>query len=575
MLPKYKKFLKNLKKDEKNILKKGFFGLELEKNRIYEDGMMARSSHPKDLGKPLTNSFFTLDFSEAQTEFITPLSSSCTGSQNFMLDLQVYAQQFIGRELYWPLSMPCALPQSAKIPIADFGKTERAKKSKIYRLGLAKRYGKNMQTICGTHFNFNFDEKLWDILYKKFGQKRDKEEFINNSYFKIQRNYMRLAWFITYLFGASPAAHKSYFKFRPIKLKKQGDYYYGKYATSLRMSSYGYFSKVQSQLSISQNSLGEYIEDMRYALNKERKDYRKIKNQLNSNILQNESEYYSPIRPKQHMVNRESLLNALQDKGIKYLEIRSLDLHPHSLSGILPDQICFMHLFLIYCLFYGEKTIDEVERSEINKNLASVALYGRKPGLKLLKNGKNISLKKWGTSIMKDIISLANEIGFCNKSLSKKFEQHALAFKDPELTLSAKILEEIKSEGSYLEYGIKLADQGKYKLKKHKISAQNLKKINEEIENSQLKMEKEKRLSGYYLEGYENLEVSTQIVIREALKRKIQVKVLDESESFIELKKGKKNEYVKQASKTSLDSYITFLIMENKKVSKYVLRQAK
>ncbi|MBD3330768.1 ATP-grasp domain-containing protein, partial [Candidatus Peregrinibacteria bacterium] len=46
-------------------------------------------------------------------------------------------------------------------------------------------------------------------------------------------------------------------------------------------------------------------------------------------------------------------------------------------------------------------------------------------------------------------------------------------------------------------------------------------------------------------------------------------------ESFIELKKGKKNEYVKQASKTSLDSYITFLIMENKKVSKYVLRQAK
>jgi glutamate--cysteine ligase/glutathione synthase len=73
--------------------------------------------------------------------------------------------------------------------------------------------------------------------------------------------------------------------------------------------------------------------------------------------------------------------------------------------------------------------------------------------------------------------------------------------------------------------------------------------------------------------GYEDLELSTQILIKEALNRKIEVLVLDRTENFIRLKKGKKIEYIKQATRTSADTYISPLIMENKVLTKKVLAE--
>ncbi|MCE7698300.1 MAG: bifunctional glutamate--cysteine ligase GshA/glutathione synthetase GshB, partial [Methanobacterium paludis] len=75
------------------------------------------------------------------------------------------------------------------------------------------------------------------------------------------------------------------------------------------------------------------------------------------------------------------------------------------------------------------------------------------------------------------------------------------------------------------------------------------------------------------IKSYEGLELSTQIVIQEALNRGIEVDVLDRDDNFIRLKKNNKVEYVKQASKTSADTYIAPLIMENKEVTKIVLKE--
>ncbi|MBZ2165453.1 bifunctional glutamate--cysteine ligase GshA/glutathione synthetase GshB [Methanobacterium spitsbergense] len=74
-------------------------------------------------------------------------------------------------------------------------------------------------------------------------------------------------------------------------------------------------------------------------------------------------------------------------------------------------------------------------------------------------------------------------------------------------------------------------------------------------------------------ESYEGLELSTQLIIKEALNRSIEIDVLDSDDNFIRLKKGNKVEYVKQATKTSADTYIAPLIMENKEVTKMVLKE--
>ena len=73
--------------------------------------------------------------------------------------------------------------------------------------------------------------------------------------------------------------------------------------------------------------------------------------------------------------------------------------------------------------------------------------------------------------------------------------------------------------------------------------------------------------------SYERLELSTQIVINGALSRGIEVEVLDWDDNFIRLKKNNKIEYVKQATKTSADTYIAPLIMENKEITKIVLNE--
>ncbi|ACL75910.1 bifunctional glutamate--cysteine ligase GshA/glutathione synthetase GshB [Ruminiclostridium cellulolyticum] len=75
------------------------------------------------------------------------------------------------------------------------------------------------------------------------------------------------------------------------------------------------------------------------------------------------------------------------------------------------------------------------------------------------------------------------------------------------------------------------------------------------------------------LKGYEALELSTQMIIKEAINRGINIEVLDWDDNFVRLTKGRRIEYLKQATRTSVDTYISPLIMENKEVTKRILAE--
>ena len=72
----------------------------------------------------------------------------------------------------------------------------------------------------------------------------------------------------------------------------------------------------------------------------------------------------------------------------------------------------------------------------------------------------------------------------------------------------------------------------------------------------------------------EMLELSTQVLIAEARRRGVEVEILDPEDNFIVLRREGRTEYVKQATRTSADTYISALLMENKEVTKKVLRSA-
>jgi glutamate--cysteine ligase len=74
--------------------------------------------------------------------------------------------------------------------------------------------------------------------------------------------------------------------------------------------------------------------------------------------------------------------------------------------------------------------------------------------------------------------------------------------------------------------------------------------------------------------GYEGMQLSTQIIIAEALKRGVEVKVVDRLKNFISLQKNDHIEYVRMASLTSKDSIVSFFITANKEMTKQLLSEA-
>ena len=73
---------------------------------------------------------------------------------------------------------------------------------------------------------------------------------------------------------------------------------------------------------------------------------------------------------------------------------------------------------------------------------------------------------------------------------------------------------------------------------------------------------------------YDGMELSTRLLVAEALRRGAAVEVLDRSDNFIRLARGADVQLVKQATRTGADSYIAALAMENKQVTKALLARA-
>lgn len=78
----------------------------------------------------------------------------------------------------------------------------------------------------------------------------------------------------------------------------------------------------------------------------------------------------------------------------------------------------------------------------------------------------------------------------------------------------------------------------------------------------------------YEVEGTEGLELSTRLVIAEAVARGHRVEVLDPATCFIRIRGKGKVEYIRQATMTAADRYVVPLIMENKEITKRLLREA-
>ena len=443
-----------------HLLCGGFKGIEKESLRIAKDGLIAQTPHPAALGSALTHPTITTDYSEALIELITPPFADINDTLEYLHQVHGFVYEHLDNEILLGASMPCGINGDDSIPIAEYGSSNIGRMKHVYRHGLWHRYGRTMQAIAGIHFNYSAPETLITALHQQARSQLSLEQFTAEAYFGLIRNFQRLGWLILYLFGASPAICKNFFKSRPALMAQFEEFdngtLYHPYATSLRMSDIGYKSKNQANLKIDYNSLSGYVDSLSAAIATPYPEYEHIGvvvngeyRQLNSNILQIENEFYSTIRPKQIINSGEKPTLALKRRGVRYIEIRSLDLDLFNPIGIDIAKARFIEALLLSCLLKDSPKMSDRDHQVNNANQLAVANFGRKPGLELNKGELAIGLQDWATEIldaMQPICAILDN-GDEGQPYSAALASQQLLVQNPDLTASARILDGMTQTG--------------------------------------------------------------------------------------------------------------------------------
>ncbi len=448
------KILRELEK--KGVLHRldcGRRGIEKEGLRYNSADGLARTPHQQSLGSPLTHQEITTDYAESLLELVTPAFRNRRDALTHLRFLhRVLATE--SDDYILNGSMPAFIEDPEAVAIGWYGNSHQGQMRRLYRKGLALRYGKGMQLIAGMHFNYSICPDIFqsyaDVLGCSFTL-----EFINCHYMNLVRNIRRHAWLIHYLFGHSPAVDSSFFGDKPHCLEKlDASTLYLPYATSLRMSDIGYHNK--TPVIVSANTLEEYIRDLRRAVLAPCSAYQRLglydemgeRQQISTNLMQIENEYYGVARPKQVAVSGETTLTGLAQRGIAYVELRALDINCFDWAGISQMQMDFLEIFMLYCLFVDAPAVDSEQEKVMQENSVAAASRGREPGLMMSDRRGEISVVDWGDRVLEEMRVIAHAMD------REKFRPHYLSIierqleviHNPEMTPSARIMRQLRGE---------------------------------------------------------------------------------------------------------------------------------
>ncbi len=446
-------------------------GIERESLRVTAEGLPAQTPHPVSLGHKLTHPYITTDYSENLLELITPPCMKVNALLEGMRNTHQFVVEQLPNEWLWPQSLPC--PLKGPILIADYGNSPKADLKTQYREGLALRYGRAMQTIAGVHYNFSLPQSFWELWYTTIDPAHDNlQSCIDAYYFHIIREHIRHVWILIYLFGASTAIDQT------LLLDKKADYlekfdettWVAPYACSLRLTPLGYYSEVQNKfLNIRFDSLSEYIQNLKIGMTTSYPPYEALSakhgetSQLNTHILQTEWEFYYHVRPKRVPEPGESTLDALQKRGVEYIEIRAVDVNPFEPTGFSRNQLLFLDIYLLFCLLQPSELLLSDERKIHLDTLHKVASQGRDPHLTLLIDEKKQSVTSALLSYFDQFLMIAklldHEESDGRYETALRYFYHAV--KSPDLLLSSQYQHHLQQYGNMTAAGMALAKQHK------------------------------------------------------------------------------------------------------------------
>lgn len=484
----------------KPYLLKARFGIEKEGQRVDLTGNLATTDHPENTAINDNNPYIQRDFSETQMELVTPITDSLDELFSYLSAIHDVAYLSMGKnEMLWPLSMPPALPEKEEdIIIAKLQSPD----SVLYRRYLSNSYGRRKQMISGIHFNFEFNHKLVQALFNAQSEFKEYRQFRSEIYLKTTRNYLHDQWLITYLFGATPNSDKNFFDEDSLQEPVR----------SIRNSKNGYSNHGDVQVSFS--SIDKYAAG--------------LSSMVKKNLLIEEKEFYSAVRLRGGEQAAE-----LKERGVKYIELRNIDINPFETYGISHEQAEFLHLFLLYSLWKdeSENSDDWVNAGEEYNEIVALE-HPLKP----------TQFKTEAEDIISEMENLVETLKL--PVSDNLFANLREMLSDPSKTLAGRLFED-SEKTNQAQVATDLAKEY-YDKAWHK---------------------------PYELTGFIDMELSTQLLLFDAIQQGIEIDILDRQDQFLKLTLNDHVEYVKNGNMTSKDSYVSTLIMENKTVTKKILHE--
>lgn len=286
-------------------------------------------------------------------------------------------------------------------------------------------------------------------------------------------------------------------------------------ARALRASkAYGYSNADSLQISFS--SLESYIKDIQASIAR--------------GDLSLEKEFYSAVRLRGSSHSQDYL-----KKGISYLEFRSFDIDPFDPLGISQETLDSFHLFILSLLWLNDLEDCDKDLQTAKELNEAVALAAPLAPLPPQANPQPL------LEAMQKLVQHFNLDAYYQGLI----DQMTLALKEPRQTICGRLSSHI-ADASLAAFGLKQATTYHHKA----------------------------RLAPYALKGYESMELSTQMLMFDAIQKGIHLEILDESDQFLKLWHQDHIELVKNGNMTSKDNYVVPLAMANKTVTKKILDQA-
>lgn len=502
----------------KALLLSSAIGLEKENIRICQDGNIALTPHP--FGDKARHPFIMTDFSESQVEIGTEVCSNPDQVYDQLENLHDIVTTTIAveneeKEYLWPISNPPLIADEDSIPVAHYVGKNREKET--YREYLAGKYGKKIMLYCGIHYNFSFDERLIARLHQIMGRQDDLQYIRSELYLTMAKNCYLYSWFPVLMTAASPIFHES---FMDKGIPVGGGRFLG-YA-SMRNSKYGYWNK--EQVILNYQNLDTYINS--------------IVDTVRRGELYSSSEFYSPVRLKP---KGKYLMKNLRENGVNHIELRMFDLNPLDKNGMSKSDMELVEYFLLYLATKPDFDFTaQWQKISFENHIASAAYDPT--SVEIVLPERTETLQQAALRLIDEMTAFYQELDVPQALKAMSIARQRV--ENPELLYSHRIYHEIEKKG-YVAFGVEAAQRA-------------LNKSNEMY---------------YLLKGFEDMELSTQALIKACLKLGVKYEVLDRKDNFVKLMRDDHVEYVKQATKTSRDNCVSILLMRNKYLTKRLLQE--